>query len=130
MQLALARGQSDLAAEIEHDELSRALATARLSAPDAVDEAALFARELERVETAVLTAELLAPLLAEQLRPIIEQAREREATAHPSARPDFSRHSPPPSASTPRSSDSPPQIADLIEGMLAQQRPPAASRRS
>lgn len=117
-----AQARTDDADEITHGELARALAVARLSAPD-VDESAIFASEEERVANATVLAELLAPLLARHLGP------------GPHARPVVEAVKPTPSNTelppeSPRSAPAGvPPIADLIDGMLTQERNQPRHRR-
>lgn len=104
-----ARNEVEAAADLEHGELRRALTAARVSAPDAVDEAALLAEESSRVANAAVLAELLAPMLAARLAGV---------AAVPTSSPPTRRDAAPARAAA---AAGPPGIADLIDGMLAQQ---------
>ena len=98
-------GRADEAVQLENSDLPAALAAARRAGVD-VDESALFAGEDERVADALLLAELLAPMLASRL----PSAPRLPAAGPPSA---------PARASRSRTASSP-QVADLIDDMLAQ----------
>lgn len=118
-------GRDDEANALEHGELAVALSTARIDADGEVDEAALLAQESDRVATASVLADLVAPLLAERLRAEIASLalRTPNAAAAPTAAPD------PPPPSPPRGpAEAVPAIADLIDGMLTQQKKPPAPR--
>ena len=119
-----ATGKIHEAAELENTEFARVLAAARIASNNGDEEAAVLAAEAERVTSACVLAELLAPLLAERLRagPVTASAsetveapaiREREKPAAPA---------PPPVRPT---SEKVPNIADLIDGMLSQETFPA-----
>lgn len=122
------------AATLEHRDLSRALAAARLAtAPEGLnDEAAVFAQEEDRVASAEVLADLVAPRIAEHLRtevaPIAAPAA--RATGLPSA-PAAAAIAPAPLATAPARPPGTdvPGIADLIDSMLAQQRGPGGSAR-
>jgi hypothetical protein len=112
-----ATGKMDDAAALENEELAGALTHARIATNNSDDEAAILAEEAERVSSATVLAELLAPMLAEHLR----------AESLPAQ--------PPPVAVAPASSEPKPRvnrptvekapgIADLIDGMLSQRPPP------
>jgi hypothetical protein len=109
-----AKGARDDAAELENTELARVLAAARLSELSPDEEALIFRQEADRVANASVLAELLAPLLAEELG------------AHARLAPAASASSPTPvtpkPANVPRpASAKPPSITDLLDGMLSQE---------
>lgn len=115
-------GHDREAGELERSELSPALDSARAASPAVADaEAALFAEEANRVTEARLLAELIAPLLTEGLRPMLSATP--AAVAASALRPPLAppRAAPSPAAGVP-------SVADLIEGMLAQDRALAAPR--
>ncbi len=117
-----ATGRTEDATGIEHGELLQALATARLTAPDAVDEPALLAEEADRVANANLLAELLAPLIAAKIPGAGASSGEPvSAKTSGAARP---------AATVTSAAPSVPNITDLIDGMLAQDKSLARSRRS
>ena len=112
--LLRAKGRIEDALELENTELAHALAEARVSELHPDEEALIFAQETERVANASVLAELLAPLLAEELG---AEARLSPAVSTSSATPV-----PPRSANVPRPVPSkPPSISDLLDGMLAQE---------
>jgi hypothetical protein len=120
-----AQGRSDEAQEVEHGEFARALAVARVSAPDQTDEEALLACEDERVANAAVLAELLAPMLTRHLA-----AMAPPVSPLGPAEPEAATKSAPVAAGSDRAgaADVPP-IADLIEGMLSQERARPRGRR-
>lgn len=109
------RGQTVDSAHLESIALTAALAAAEVAhaSPAEFEQRmrALFQAEEERVHSAAVLAELLVPLIAERLGPAVAPARRAPV---PAARPPAM--SPAPTASEPAA------IADLIEGMLDQQR--------
>ena len=122
--LLRATGKNEEATQLENSEFARVLAAARIASNNGDEEAGVLAEEAERVSSACVLAELLAPLLAERLRtqpsPIsvsetapapVSTVREKEKSAAPVR--------PPP--------DKVPSIADLIDGMLSQE-PPLPAR--
>lgn len=130
-------GRSLDAARLQSTELSRLL-TARPPSPhpDACLHA-LFAEEERRVAEARILAELLAPMLLEQLRPALAS---EPASAHSAAPSHTHPPEPVPFVAEPASPHSPtttphaapaerpvrsaaPDIADFIDEMLTQQRP-------
>ena len=111
-----ATGRTDEAAVLENTDLSAAVAEARISGDPAVNESALLAGEDERVADARLLAELIAPLLATRLNLAAAPAAVVQASTISSAPP------------APRAPSSSPQIADMIDDMLAQAAAPARSR--
>jgi hypothetical protein len=122
-----AQGRADDADELEHGELARVLAVARLSAPDQGEEEAIFAEEDERVANATVLAELLVPLLSRAFAPaplaVPASPAHLAAPAHPAA--TTVAAAAPARAGT---AEVPP-IADLIEGMLSQERTRPGGRR-
>lgn len=118
--LLRSQGHLDEAAALESAEFARALSAARKASRTGGDEAAVLAAEAERVSTACLLAEMIAPLLAECLRaewPSFAAARAPARTASPRVAP---------SSRTP--SAAPPGIADLIDGMLSLEAAEPAAR--
>lgn len=117
------QGRDAEATSLEHAEFSRALSAARAASKAGDEEAQLLAAEAERVSTACLLAEMVAPLIAEQLRaelPVLSGAP--LAVAKMPARL---------AASTPKSRPAPagpPSITDLIDGMLSLESSPSPSR--
>jgi hypothetical protein len=109
------RGQTVDSAHLESIALTAALAAAELAhaTPAEFEQRmrALFQAEEDRVHSAAILAELLAPLLAERLGSAVAPARPASV---PAPRPPAMN--PAPTASEPAA------IADLIEGMLDQQR--------
>src|SRR5205807_184898 len=82
---------------------------------------ALFASAEERVADALMLAELLAPMLAQQLSPALAALGPAPAAAaHSSASTAHKSPAPPP---RPGASGTVPGIADFIEEMLARERP-------
>jgi hypothetical protein len=120
------RGQQDDAERIRTEELPRLVALAR--APEETDAMAnerlekIFSLEEERVASAAVIAELLAPMLAGKSRPApVEQVAVSVA--------------PMPAAVTPAPAPKPPErrsasIADFIDEMIAQEKPPDRRRAS
>jgi hypothetical protein len=109
-----ANGRKEDAVELENTELARALAAARLSETPAGEEASIFAQEAERVLNASVLAELLAPMLAEELR----------ASAHhvPAVPVSTATQAAPKPASVVRPAPlKSPSITDLLDGMLSQE---------
>ncbi|HTO03710.1 MAG TPA: hypothetical protein VL069_08410 [Opitutus sp.] len=116
-----ATGKTEEAALLENDDLSRALAEARIATNNSEEETAVLAQEAERVANAAVLAELLAPMVAEHVRadsPRVAAPQNTSVTAP---------GDPIPKPARPRL-DSVPTIADMLDGMLAQE--PASSRRS
>jgi hypothetical protein len=116
-----ATGRDADASVLERGDFSRALSAARATSDSPVNETSLLAAESDRVADACVLADVLAPLLAEQLRP---GAPASLAAVSPEAAST--------AVSTPTPSTRPsrvpvPGIADLIDGMLSQERafPPA-----
>lgn len=107
----------DAAARVQSAELARLLS----SVPPAADVAsrvdAIFATEEKRLADAQVLAEVLAPLIAEQLRarPPALSAPSRRASPAPVDLAEKTAARPPRSAA--------PNIADFIDDMLAQERP-------
>lgn len=125
------RGQKKEADQLEKTELSSALEAVRVVETDAavVEKlAALYASETERVANAVVLAELLAPLVASQLQ-ATEMAGRAIATTDavaPASRAEA------PVAAAPARAANPADIAQFIDEMIAQERPPprAPARRA
>jgi hypothetical protein len=109
-----ATGEALAASCLETGELSRALAEATVAGVPEDSWPARFAAEEKRVADAGLLAELLVPLLAERLH-----WPASPATAGLSA---VLNAFPAKSAVRPDPGAPPPNVADLIEGMLAQER--------
>jgi hypothetical protein len=109
-----ATGRPAEALDLEIDEFAKALASARAaSGGDEETEAAVLAQENERVTNAAVLAELVAPLLAERLH-----AQMPAPAVSASVTPARKKSSSPAPAKTPPLT--PPSIADLLDGMLAQ----------
>jgi hypothetical protein len=113
------RGQNEEAERLRAGELMTLLAAIRT--PGDSDSAttdrlnALFATEAERVANAAVLAEMLLPMLAEQLRPpAITAAAPQEIPMAVVMAPVVTRPKPPRPAS----------IADFIDDMIAQENPP------
>ncbi len=122
MCLLQATGRKTEAAELERTDLPPAIAAARITCP-VVAEATVLAEETERVASASVLAELLAPLLAERMHAAasggpasVTLAAKPESTSAPHHAPASS-----PVRATPSASAAVPGIADLIDGMLSQQ---------
>jgi hypothetical protein len=118
-----ATGKTDDAASLENEELARALSIARIATNNSEQEAAVLAEEAERVSSATVLAELLAPMLAEHLRPLappVAASQVVNAPATASAMPAK------PTKAAPPPTENVPSIADFIDGMLSQ-RPPHPS---
>ena len=117
-----ATGKIHEAAELENTEFARALAAARIASNNGDEEAAVLAAEAERVTSACVLAELLAPLLAERLRAAPVTAAAPETLEAPAIR---EREKPAAPAPVRPTSEKVPSIADLIDGMLSQETFPA-----
>lgn len=115
-----ATGKNDEAARLENQDLARALAEARIATNNSEEEAVVFAQEVERVANAAVLAELIAPMVAEQVR--AASPRIPAPSNNPAA---------PPAEQIPKAArphqDAVPTIADMLDGMLAQE--PARSSR-
>ena len=111
-----ATGKSDDAAALENEELARALTNARIATNNSDDEAAILAEEAERVSSATVLAELLAPMLAEHLRAEALPTQAPQVAIAP-VTPEVKPHVSRPSV------ENAPSIADLIDGMLSQRAP-------
>ncbi|MDB6093405.1 MAG: hypothetical protein JWM32_967 [Verrucomicrobia bacterium] len=110
--LLRAVGRAPEAARLELNEL--ASASVHLPGLGGESVEAIFSEEMSRVTDASLVAELMAPLLAQSLGPLL-----RTSNVGSTAPPIATRT---PSAAPP-ANGSPPSIADFIDGMLAQERP-------
>jgi len=119
-----ATGRSEEATHIESVELPRALENAQRDPLCSLQEQAVLAEEVERVTNAFILAELVGPMLAEQLR--AEGSVITSASA-PSAGKTEPKVDPAPTRAP---SDEPPSIADLIDGMLSQERAQSPRSRS
>ena len=112
------RGQNEVAERLRAGELMTMLAAVRT--PGDSDAAtterlnAIFATEAERVANAAVVAEILVPMITEQLRPLMGSTVASSAIPTPVVVP------PVPKPSQPR----PASIADFIDDMIAQERPP------
>lgn len=110
------RGLAADAERVRAGELAEILAALRT--PDDTEEAiaqrlaATFAVEAERVANAAVLAELLAPLIAEHARPAAEPLGQRTDSASPLPGPK------------PVARTGPLDLADFIDDMIAQERPP------
>ncbi|HWA08886.1 MAG TPA: hypothetical protein VG838_05395 [Opitutaceae bacterium] len=113
--LLRAKGEHERAARLESEDFSRAMAEANSSrAESPLPWPELLAAEDRRVADALAFAEVLAPLLAERLAATGFAAAPLAVPGDaPSTRPAPRR----PLAGLP-----PPDVADLIEGMLEQER--------
>lgn len=127
--LLRATGRAAEAARLQSADLSRALARTGSQAADpavASRLSALFAAAEERVSDALALAEILGPLLVDQLSSALSALR----SASPASAPAFSVATPPVAPPRPIASGPVPGIADFIEEMLARERPsPASSAR-
>jgi hypothetical protein len=129
--LLRASGRGAEAEAIAEQELPAALETARASEPsaEAADrrQATLYSLEEERMIQAASTAELLAPMLVERLRGIPPFP----PGGHPdhAGRPAASQDGPAPGRGA-RTASKPPEIADMIDGMLAIEIAERRSRKS
>jgi hypothetical protein len=119
------QGRDAEATSLEHAEFSRALSAARAASKAGDEEAGVLAAEAERVSTACLLAEMVAPLIAEQLRAELPGlAGGAVAVAKMPAR-GVSVATAPKSRPAPAA---PPSITDLIDGMLSLESSAPASR--
>jgi hypothetical protein len=117
------QGRATDAQALEEGELARARAALRAVHSETEFDAqftSLLAAEAERVANAAVLAELLAPRLAELLA--------SNGAATPSSASAISRDSPLPVSPKPRGASA--NIADFIDEMLAQERPPGSRRAS
>lgn len=114
--LLRATGRIEEAARLEYGDLVRAMTEATTSVEAEISWSTLFAAEEKRVADASILAELLAPLLAEQLHLSPAQPATAGLAAVLDAFPAKSPRRPPAPGAAP------PEVADLIEGMLAQER--------
>ncbi|MCR6657040.1 MAG: hypothetical protein NVV63_14795 [Opitutus sp.] len=111
------QGKTAEAASLESSELSRSLAAARAASRNGTEEARVLAAEAERVSTACLLAEIVAPLLAECLRDELQfvatntaaKADAPSTRTVSAVRPESAKERP----------ATPPNITDLIDGMLS-----------
>jgi hypothetical protein len=113
------RGHNEAAERLRADELMPLLAAVRLPTDDdaAITERlnSLFATEGERVANAAVLAEMVGPMIADQLRPLATVQAPAAASAPvvasliPAAKPAQLR---------------PASIADFIDDMIAQEKPP------
>ena len=132
--LLRATGKSDEASALEQNEFADALAAAR-TAPEATQkEIRILAEESERIASANVLAELLAPLLANKLQSAVIAPADA-ATAVSIRKPDAVLAAPPrrarvSSPESPESAAGVPGIADMIDGMLSQEREYAPARRN
>jgi hypothetical protein len=134
--LGLETEPSPATRSLDHD-LSEALATVRaVHGPDSIHEndlLDLFRAEQLRVTDATLLAELLAPKLAAFLRTAgLSPSPFAETHARPASVPPVAHGRPPLSASSPlpAAPAGPPGIADLLDGMLEQDRHDERTRRT
>jgi hypothetical protein len=133
--LLRATGLSDEASALEQNEFAEVLAAARKAPKAAQEETRILAEEAERVASASLLADLLAPLLANKLQSAVIASAETAASVS-TRKSDVVLASPPRRARV-SSSDAPesatagiPGIADMIDGMLSQEREYAPARRN
>ena len=112
------RGQSDVAERLRSGELMTLLATIRTPGDSdaAITERlnAIFAAEAERVANAAVLAEILVPMLTEQLRPLGASSIAPTPVPAPVVAPPVAKPRQPRPAS----------IADFIDDMIAQEKPP------
>jgi len=120
-----ATGKSEEATTLESVELPRALATVRSDPLSSLQEEAVLAEEVERVSSALILAELVAPVLVEQLRTALPVVTGAYAPS-PTNKVEPKAAAAPPQAAA----DEMPSIADMIDGMLSQERASAARARS
>ena len=111
-----ANRKTDDAAQLENQDLARALAEARIATNNSEEEAIVLAQEAERVANAAVLAELIAPMVAEQVRADLPRVAAPQNS--PIATPDESSK-----AVRPRR-ESVPTIADMLDGMLSQEPSP------
>ena len=113
------RGQSDVAERLRSGELMTLLAALRTpgDSDTAITERlnAIFAAEAERVANAAVLAEILVPMLTEQLR---SHGTATSPTPTPVPAPVVA-----PPVAKPRQAR-PASIADFIDDMIAQEKPP------
>ena len=134
--LLRATGQNEEASALERSEFSEVLSSARKAPEAAQNETRILAEESERVASASILAELLAPILAKKLQAPVLTSVETTSPA-PARKTETSLSAPPRRArvSSAENSESPaaagvPGIADLIDGMLSQEREYAPARRN
>ena len=112
------RGQSEVAERLRAGELMTLLAAIRTPGDSdaAITERlnAVFAAEAERVANAAVLAEILVPMLTEQLRPLGASSAAPTPVPTPVAAPPVAKPKQPRPAS----------IADFIDDMIAQEKPP------
>ena len=112
------RGQNDVAERLRSGELMTLLAAIRTPGDSdaAITERlnAIFAAEAERVANAAVLAEILVPMLTEQLRPLGASSAAPTPVPAPVVAPPMA---------TPRQ-PRPASIADFIDDMIAQEKPP------
>lgn len=122
------RGRADETEHVRRSELPAMIAALRT--PSDTDEEiaarlnSIFTAERERVANAVVLAELLAPLLQESNRSLAT-AEPTSIAANVPAAAATPRPSRPPARARPTGGD----IADFIDEMIAQERPPDRSAR-
>jgi hypothetical protein len=109
-------GKTEDADRLENSEFAHALSAARIASNSGDEEAAVLAKEAERVASACVLAELLAPLLAERLRADAQPFMATQTATVPVAIEKPVVTARPPAQIVP-------SIADLIDGMLSQQAP-------
>lgn len=117
-----ANRKTDDAAQLENRDLARALAEARIATNNSEEEAIVLAQEAERVANAAVLAELIAPMVAEQVR--VESQR-----IAPQNIPAAAPAGPTTKAARPRP-ESVPTIADMLDGMLSQEPAPSPRPRN
>jgi hypothetical protein len=133
--LLRATGMSDEASALEQNEFAEVLTAARKAPQATQEETRILAEESERVASASLLADLLAPLLANKLQSAVTAAAETAAPIS-TRKSDAVLTSPPRRArvASPEAPDSAaagvPGIADMIDGMLSQEREYAPARRN
>lgn len=127
--LLRATGHNEEASALELNEFSEVLIAARKAPEAAQNEVRILAEEAERVASATVLAELLAPILANKLHASPVPSAVAAPAAAIARKPDAALTSPPRRArvASPEASELPaaagvPGIADMIDGMLSQER--------
>lgn len=120
-----ATGKNDEASELERNDFFPAITAARQAPEAAQMEMRILAEENERVASASVLAELLAPLLATKLQatgagPLAAAAAVRKPESPLAAPPRRARVASPENSET--AAAGVPGIADMIDGMLSQER--------
>lgn len=115
------RGQADEAERLRAGELMEMLATVRTADESEIATTerlnGIFATEAERVANAAVLAEMLLPMIADQLRTMVGSLTASSAAPAPAPSVAAPRVEKP---ATPRATS----IADFIDEMIAQEKPP------